>query len=268
MVVPVFNPLMRQQISQRSLRRSIFQGMPRFIYANPSFRSRSIYRFPERSKVPDFKTFSSLLRMTAKYEIPTVRSQLLEIIRDAYPATFGALTPTKPLGEAVFPGPNPHPNEVLGLFIQQELTPALPMAYYMAVRRGVDSFMDRHLPQSATLSPEVLQFAMKGLMALRELELNEVHNLVLGSGTSHRCSSAKCSSRKPMGPGVSNAHRKVIDRITASSRSGTKVLEVLSLSGDDSAGFCESCVKGWEDGHVEVRRRAWDMLSNVFGLKG
>ena len=237
MVVPVFNPLTRQQISRRSLRPSIFQGMPRFIYANPLFHLRSICRFPERGKVPDFKTFSSLLRMTAKYEMPTVRFQLLEIIHGAYPVIFGALTPTKLLGEAIFPGPNPHPNEVLGLFVQQGFTSALPIAYYMAARRGVDSLIDGHLPQSAVLPPEVFRSAMKGLMALRELELNEVHNLVLGSGTSHRCSSAKCSSRKPMGPGVSNAHRKVIDRITASSRSGTKVLEVLSLSGDDSAGF-------------------------------
>jgi hypothetical protein len=268
MVVLVFNPLMQQQISLRSLRRSIFQGALGFTYASPSFRLRFISRFPERSKVPDFKTFSSLLRMTAKYEMPTVRSQLLEIVRDAYPESFGALVPTKPLGEAVFPGPNPHPNEVLNLFVQQEFTSALPMAYYMAVRRGVDSLMDRHLPRSATLSPEALQFAMKGLMALRELELNEVHNLVLRSGTSHRCSSAKCSSRKTTGPGVSDAHRKAIDRITASARSGTKVLEVLSLSGDDSAGFCENCVKGWEDGHVEVRKKAWGMLSSVFGLKG
>ena len=242
--------------------------MSKFIYANPSFRLPSIYRFPERGKVPDFKTFSSLLRMTAKYEMPAVRSQLLEIIRDAYPETFGALTPTKLLGEAIFPGPGPHPNEVLGLFVQQEFTPALPMAYYMAVRRGVDSLMDRRLPQSATLSPGTLQSAVKGLIALRQLELDETYDLVLGLKAPHQCSSAKCPSRTATGPRVSDAHKKVIDRITASSRSGTKVLEVLSLSGDDSGGFCESCVKEWEAGHAEVRKRAWDMLQKAFGLKG
>ncbi|KAF9649261.1 hypothetical protein BDM02DRAFT_3072812, partial [Thelephora ganbajun] len=44
--------------------------------------------FPAKNKVPDFTTFSSLLRITTKYEMPTVRSQLLEVVRDAYPETF------------------------------------------------------------------------------------------------------------------------------------------------------------------------------------
>ena len=91
-----------------------------------------IYRFPERNKVPDFATFSSLLRITAKYEMPTVQSQLSEIVRDAYPETFEGLAPSKQPGERVFGGSTPHPNEVPNLFVQQKLTSALPMAYYMA----------------------------------------------------------------------------------------------------------------------------------------
>ena len=124
-------------------------------------------RFPERNKVPDFRTFSSLLRITTKYEMPTVRSQLIEVVRDAYPETFDGVMPTKTLGENVFDGPTPHPNEVLNLFVQQKLASALPMAYYMAARRGVDSLMDRRLPQSATLSPEALQTAIKGFITVR-----------------------------------------------------------------------------------------------------
>ena len=208
--------------------------------------------------------------MSTKYEMPAVRSHLLDVVRDAYPETFEGVTPTRQLGEKVFTGPTPHPNEVLNLFIQQNLTSALPMAYYMVARRGVDSLMDGRLPQSATLSPEVLRSATKGLMELRGIELNETHNLILESKSPRLCCSASCPSRKTTGPGVSDAHRKVIDRITASPRSGTKVLEVLSLSGicgGDSAGFCESCVKRWEAGHAEVRKRAWDMLPNAFGLK-
>jgi len=78
-----------------------------------------------------------------KYEMPSIRSQILEVVRDAYPATFEGLGPSKPLGEDVFSGPTPHPNEVLNLFIQQKLTFALPMAYYMVTRRGLNSLMDR-----------------------------------------------------------------------------------------------------------------------------
>jgi hypothetical protein len=226
----------------------------------------SLRRFPERNKVPDFNTFSSLLRITAKYEMPTVRSGLLEVINDAYPETFEGVIPTKSLGEVVFSGPAPHPNEVLNLFIQQRLTSALPMAYYLAARRGVDSLMDNCLPQSATLPPEVLRSAIKGFIALRELELNETHHLVLSPNASH--SSESCPSRKMVGQRVSDAHQRVIDQVTGFSRSGTKVLEVLSLSGVDSDGFCTNCVRGWETEHAEVRKRAWDMLPNVFGLRG
>ena len=231
---------------------------------------RSCYRFPERNKVPDFKTFSSLLRITAKYELPTVRSQLLEVVHDAYPETFEGLAPSKSLGEGIFSGPTPHPNAVLNLFVRQELTSVLPMAYYMATRRGLDSLMDRRLPQSATLSPEVLQSAIRGFVTLREMELKETHRMILWSKTSRRCSSSKCSSRKTAGP-CAEAYQKVVDEITDSSQPGTKVLQVLSLAdicGGDCHGFCESCVEGWEAEHGEVRKKVWTALPDVFGLKG
>jgi len=103
--------------------------------------------------------------------MPGFRSRILDVVGDAYPETFEGLAPSKQLGESVFSGPTPHLNEVLNLFVQQKLTSALPMAYYMAARRGVDSLMDRHLPASARLSPNVLQVAIRGLLALREMEL-------------------------------------------------------------------------------------------------
>ena len=202
--------------------------------------------------------------------MPTVRPQLIEVIHDAYPERFEEVTPTKSLGENAFRGRAPHPNEVLNLFVQQGLTSALPMAYYMAARGGIDSLMNRGFPQSATLSPEILQSALKGLMALRELELNETYRLVLGSGTSHLCPSLNCPSSNTTGPRASDAH-KIVDRIADSSRSGTRVLQVLSLSstnGGGSDGFCESCVKGWEAGHIEVRKKAWNTLPDAFGLRG
>jgi len=227
-----------------------------------------IYRFPDRNKVPNFITFSSLLRITAKYEMSTVRSRLLEVIRDAYPVAFEGLDPSKALGETVFSGPTPHPTAVLNLFIQQKLTSALPMAYYMAVRRGPDSLMDARFPASARLPPGILQVAIKGLFTLREMELRETNRLILGPKDPH-LPPFSCSSCDAAGPRVSEAHQKVIDQIASSSRSGTRLLQVLSLGdicGGDYHGFCESCVKGWEYGHAEVRKKAWAALPRVFGL--
>ena len=200
--------------------------------------------------------------------MPAVRSHLLDVVRDAYPEKFEGVTPTKLYGEKVFAGPAPHPNEVLNLFLQQELTSFLPIAYYMVARRGLSSLMDKRLPQSATLSPEVLQSTIGGFITLRELEHSEVHRLVLGLVTSNPCPSASCPSRKTKGSSVSDVHQKVIERIKAPPRSGMTVLEVFSLGEiRDSDRFCEVCVGEWDVGHAEVRRRAWNMLPEVFGLK-
>jgi hypothetical protein len=225
--------------------------------------------------VPDFATFSSLLRITAKYEMPTVRSQLLDVVRDAYPETFKGLDPSKALGESVFSGPAPHPNAVLNLFVQQKLTSALPMAYYMAARRGLDSLMDRRLPQSATLSPEILQSAIRGLMVLREVELNETHRLLFGPKGSHPCSASNCPSRTPNDPAALEAYQRVFDRIVGSPQLGTKVLQVPEFYEDCrgdimcvSPGICSSCVERWESGHADLRKKAWATLPDVFGLQG
>ena len=224
--------------------------------------------------MPDFTTFSSLLRITTKYELPAVRSQLLEVICDAYPETFEGLTPSKPLGESVFSGPTPHPNEVLNLFIQQNLTPALPMAYYMAARRGMDSLMDECLPQSATLSPKILRSVIRGFMKLREMERDEVHHFIFELNGSHPCPTSNCPSRTPTGPAASDAYRKVFNYIVGPSELGTKVLEVPKFYHDLDGelrcvgpGICSRCVERWECGHADLRRKAWAMLPDVFGLR-
>ena len=202
--------------------------------------------------------------------MPTVRSRILEVVRDAYPENFEGLAPSKQIGERIFNGSTPHPNEVLNLFVQQKLTSALPMAYYMAVQRGLDSLMDLRLPASARLSPEILRVAMKGLLALREMELKEIHRLIFGSKGSQSCLRSNCPSRTTTGPRVSEVHQEIVDRITDSAQSGTKILQVLSLKevcGSDCLGFCESCMEGWEAGHADVRKKAWGILPDVFGLK-
>jgi len=63
-------------------------------------------RFPEKNKVPDFATLSSLLRNATKHEIPAAWSRILGAIRDAHPEVRSL----QPLGESVFGGQTPHPN--------------------------------------------------------------------------------------------------------------------------------------------------------------
>lgn len=236
--------------------------------------SLDICRFPKRNRVPDFSTFSSLLRITAKYEMPAVRSQVLEVIHNAYPQTFEGLAPSQPLGENVFTGPTPHPNKVLNLFIQQRLSSALPMAYYMAVRRGPDSLIGKNPSRNTTLSPEILRPAVRGLMALREVELNETHRLIFGPKDSHPFPTPNCPLRTPTGPAALGAYQTVFDHIVGSSQFGTKVLEVPGFYEDCEdgpqcigPGICQGCVERWESGHAELRKKAWATLPDAFGLR-
>ena len=149
------------------------------------------------------------------------------------------------------------------------------MAYYMATRRGLKSLMDRRLPRNATLSPEILQSAIGGLIALREIGLNEIHHLIFGPRGSHPCSTPICPSHAPTSPAAMEAYQTVFDHVVGSSRSGTKVLQVPEFrdvcnDGDDveyvSPGIRHNCVERWELGHAELRKKAWAMLPDTFCL--
>ena len=208
--------------------------------------------------------------------MPNLRARLLETIRDAYPEDFEGLEPSKTLGEDVFDGSRPHPNAVLNLFVQQKVTSALPMAYYMAARRGLDSLMDTRLPSNATLSGQTLRSAMRGLMALREMELKETHRIVLTiKGTSNRvgCSSMDCPSQHPKelsDTEIIGAHQRTFDRITGTAVGGTRILQVLSageIAEDTESKFCKVCAEKIQVAHAEVRRKAWAALPEVFGLR-
>jgi len=112
-------------------------------------------------------------------------------------------------------------------------------------------------------------------MELREVELNETHDLILGPKGSHPCSVSNCPSSNQAGPAGYAACRDVCKHIVGSSRSGTKVLEVPEFYQDRGGevqcvcpGICSSCVERWESGHAELRKGVWAMLPDIFGLKG
>ena len=208
--------------------------------------------------------------------MPNLRARLLKIVRDAYPDTFEGLDPSKVLGENMFDGPKPHPNAVLNLFIQQMVTSALPMAYYMAARRGIDSLMDTRLPSSATLSGQTLGSAIRGLVALRDMELKETYRIAItikDSANGTVCPSPECLCRSARGVSdatIIGACQQTLDRITGSAAGGTRILQVLSVSEfteNLESRFCQVCMEKIQVAHAEVRRKAWAALPEVFGLK-
>ena len=201
---------------------------------------------------------------------------MLETIRDAYPENFEGLDPSKTFGENGFSGSNPHPNAVLNLFIEQGVTSALPMAYYMAARRGLSSLMDPRLQSGATLSGQTLELVVRGLMALQVMELKEMHRVIFAFENTANlpgCSSRDCPSRSSKGPSdvrIMQARQRVFDRITGSVAGGTRILQVLSadeFAGGGEPEFCQICTERMVVAHADVRRRAWAALPGVFGLK-
>ena len=208
--------------------------------------------------------------------MPKLRARLLKTIRNAYPETFEGLDPSKGLGENVFDGVKPHPNAVLNLLIQEKVTSALPMAYYMVVRRGSDSLMDTRLPSSATLPGQTLRSATRGLMVLREMELKESYKIVFAikdPTNGINCYAPECiccSARGVSDVTAIRACQRVLDRITGSVVGGTRILQVLSASEfteDPESRFCHVCVDRVQVAYAEVRRKAWAALPEVFGLR-
>ena len=133
--------------------------------------------------------------------------------------------------------------------------------------------MDRSLPQSATLSPNILQSAMTGLMALREVELNETHRLIFEQTDPRSCSAPECPSRTATSPVALDAYRKVFSHIVGSSQRGTKVLQVPEFYEDCEGDLrcvgpdiCSNCVQRWESGHADLRKKVWAGLTDIFGL--
>jgi hypothetical protein len=112
-------------------------------------------------------------------------------------------------------------------------------------------------------------------MALREVEFNETHRLVFGPKGSRLCPTPTCPSRTPSDPRASEVYQKVFDRIVGPSQLGMKVLQVPGFYEDRGGGLhcvgpgiCKSCVERWESRHAELRKKAWAMLPDAFGLKG
>ena len=122
--------------------------------------------------------------------------------------------------------------------------------------------------------PGTLRSAVEGLMALREVELNETHRLVFEPESTHPCSVSNCPSHTPIIPTALEAYRKVFDHILGSFKLRTNVLQVPE-SYDDCGGnlqcagpgICSGCVGRWETGHAELRKSVWAKLPDVFGLK-
>ena len=135
--------------------------------------------------------------------------------------------------------------------------------------------MGEGLPANARLPPEILLVAVKGLIALREMELNEAHRLTFGPRDSQCSSALACPFLIPAHPAAVAISQRVFDHMTGSSQLGTRVLQAPELY-EDRGGrlqcvepcICGDCLEELTSGHAALRKKAWAALPDVFGLKG
>ena len=133
-------------------------------------------RFPARNKVPEFTVFASLLRMVTKYGFSGVCDGLGGDLKSAYPTKWEDIRTTEVLGEDVFGSPKPHPNAVLNLFLEQNITFGLPFAAYRAGRAGFSSLIGEE--RGTALPRLALASTIHGIEKIRRTMVQLSHSIV------------------------------------------------------------------------------------------
>ena len=216
-------------------------------------------RFPERRAVPEFTTFASLLRMTAKYGFSNVRETLIEDIKGAYPAKWEDFQAANILGEDIFGSPKPHPNAVLNLFLEQNIRFALPFAAYRTCLGGFSALVS---DKPGTVLPRLtLASVIHGRGEMNRTTVLNAYG-VLCLADPGVCTDGSCVLHAPVNPaeGRKDAINKIFDAILRGSE--VDMLSPLSLG----TLVCKNCAKWLESTHVDCRKEfIWAGLPSLLG---
>ena len=204
-------------------------------------------RFLHRHRTPVFSTFSSLLRMTTKYQFQEIRSQILLDLLPAYPTSLSEYDTSSCLGELVFGTPLPHPNSVLKLFVECKVRFALPFAYYRACIAGDPASLTTTAKEIA-LSPDTLKAALRGQAQLKGNEVKLAKKLAL-----RECRAWTCFPNRV----------QVFEWILPATATQSGILERGGFSG---SGHCVQCSQVFAQELSKVREDIWNKLPSCFGL--
>ena len=228
----------------------VIRCTPCLVHSNGGLRN---LRFPHRHKTPDFTTFSSLLRMTTKYQFQEIRSQILLDLRPAYPTELSKYKGgASRFGEAVFGAPPPHPNSVLDLFVRCKVAFALPFAYYRVSIAGDPASLDTIDPKVA-LPPDTLKAALRGQARLKVDEMQLARKIAMQDCPAW----GACSGKLPAG------RTQVYDWIhpEVAAKSG-----ILERDGFTGTGYCVQCLEIFKRELSKTKKDTWKNLPSYFGL--
>jgi hypothetical protein len=273
------SPVLRKKLSPRSLAASETHDGCRCVHLPDTASDMTtllnlVYDlgFPPRHKTPNFPTYSSILRITTKYEMSATREQILVDIEGAYPTSFENFESSKVLGETVFGDPKPSPNAVLKLFDSCKVTFALPYAYYRACKGGLLRLTDP--TPVASLPPKLLVAAVKGLGHLKAAEWNTAKKVLFGFEHQPPCKTFSCYSGMGIRTEVTRGQpifQKLLESVAHPSNDmATEVLEKPKIeihSPSSKPVFCNKCLATWNDLHKNARKEVWESLPVTFHVE-
>ena len=217
-------------------------------------------RLPFGSNRPPFCEFSSLLRLSAKYQIKSVHDVLLTNLRAAYTPGENAGVVT-PIYHGYFGDPQPHPNQVLKLFYECQVDFALPLAFYEACAAGIKSLTNTD--PYVKLPPVTLSQAVRGFCTLREWEWKLARSILFIDRQSH-----KSSSCRPLDLRSKDSGSPLQDVLWAiypgfGVKSGS-ILHILDFPSGDN---CADCVRRWNEIKQQAKVELWKSLPEIFGME-
>jgi len=217
-------------------------------------------RLPLGSNYPAFREFSSLLRLSTKYQIDTVRDALLANLRTVYTPGQDAVDVT-PIYHEYFGDPQPHPNEVLKLFHECHVDFALPFAFYEACMAGIKSLTNTD--PSIKLPPVPLSQAVRGFCTLQEWEWKLARSILFLNRQSH--TSTRCRPLDLRSTDSGSPLRDVLRAIYPGfGATAGGILHVPDFPNGDN---CADCVRRWNDIKHRAKVELWGSLPEVFGME-
>ena len=206
--------------------------------------------------------------MTTSYKISSVRDQILEDLRGAYPTTFEAYEGSEVLGEIVFGKPKPHPNAVLKLFETCNVAFALPFAYYRVCTGGTLALTSVEF--TLRLPPRILAAAVVGQSRLKARELQVVRQLLFDrSAKKYSCSAWLCPGTHETNhkrSGQTSPYERLFNSISSQSSEVDMAVSILETKILTDKAFCARCLERFNACLRGIREEIWDSLPRMFGL--
>ena len=197
--------------------------------------------------------------MTTKYGLSSVREQLVEDLRGAYPTKWEDFQGAKVPGEDVFGSPKPHPNAVLNLFEAVNVRFAIPFAAYRASIGGVSALMSDK--PGTSLPPRTLAATVHGMHEIRP-SASDAARVAVYREYPRVCPDKACALNVEI--------RLAKERMMAMEKVYSAVIgqreEGLLSSPALGHILCAKCAKPVEVAYATWGSDAWKQLPPVFGV--